>query len=177
MSISSEPPFVRRPVHDYRGRAVCRTKDVDDGGEAGREIRYARSPMPRSGLFSVGSLAGVHVLLIDDDPASREELAAILRYCGALLTVAHSEAEGLRVLDFIHPNVIVLGVARRHRGELPFVRRLRNHGSQTTATIPIIAIVWPDDVVSVAGATVVQLRRPLEAWEVCRALATAVNVE
>jgi two-component system, OmpR family, phosphate regulon response regulator OmpR len=133
--------------------------------------------MPRSGLFSVGSLAGVHVLLIDDDQASREELAAILRYCGALLTVAHSEAEALRVLDLVHPAAVVLAVARRHRGDLPFVRLLRNHPSQTTIVIPIIAVVWPDDVVTTAGATVVQLRRPLEAWEVCRALATAVHVQ
>jgi DNA-binding response OmpR family regulator len=133
--------------------------------------------MSRSGLFSVGSLAGIHVLLIDDDPASREELAAILSYCGSLLTVAESDAEGIKVLELIRPDVIVLAVARRHRGEVSFVRLLRNHPSYKTSLTPIIAIVWPDDVVSAAGAVVVQLRRPLDAWEVCRSLATAVTAE
>jgi CheY-like chemotaxis protein len=133
--------------------------------------------MPRSGLFSVGSLGGVHVLLVDDDPASRDELAAILRYCGALLTVAESESEGMRILDFVRPDVIVLAVARRHRGELPFIRLLQSHAPPRPLAIPIIVIVWPGDVVDAAGVTVVQLRRPLEAWEVCRALATVVSVD
>lgn len=151
--------------------------EVQDAKTRGREIRYAGAPMPRPGLFSVGSLAGIHVLLVDDDPASREELAAILRYCGSLLTVAESDAEAIRVLDFVRPHVIVLAVPRRHRGEVSFVRLLREHPTHDRTTIPIIAVIWPDDPVSVAGAIVVELRRPLEAWEVCRALATAVIVE
>jgi CheY-like chemotaxis protein len=133
--------------------------------------------MPRPGLFSVGSLAGIHVLLVDDDPASREELAAILRYCGSLLTVAESDAEGIRVLDVARPDVIVLAVARRHRGEVPFVRLLRDRASHQRSLIPIIAVLWPDDAISESGAIVVPLRRPLDAWEVCRTLATAVTVE
>lgn len=146
-------------------------------GKAAPEIGDAGALMPRPGLFSVGSLAGIHVLLIDDDPASREELAAILRYCGCLLTVAESDTEGVKVLELVRPEVIVLAVPRRHRGEVPFVGLLRGHPSHATSIIPIIAVVWPGDAVSVAGATVVQLRRPLEAWEVCRALASAVTVE
>lgn len=163
--------------HRYRHRDPRRTGDVSDAASAGLEMAYAGAPMPRPGLFSVGSLAGIHVLLIDDDPASREELAAILRYCGSLLTVAESDAEGIRVLDLARPDVIVLAVARRHRGEVPFIRLLQDHPSHKTGVIPIIAVVWPDDAIRVAGAIVVQLRRPLDAWEVCRALATAVTVE
>jgi CheY-like chemotaxis protein len=178
MSIYRErPPAARSTSHDHRSRFLHCGGSIDDVDTPGVEIGYAGAPMPRPGLFSVGSLAGIHVLLIDDDPASREELAAILRYCGALLTVAESDAEGIKVLDVARPDVIVLAVARRHRGEIPFVRLLRAHASHKTSIIPIIAIVWPDDAVSVEGAIVVQLRRPLDAWEVCRALATAVTVE
>ena len=133
--------------------------------------------MSRPGLFSVGSLAGIHVLLVDDDPASREELVAVLRYCGSLLTVAESDAEAMRVLELTRPDVIVLALPRRHRGEVPFVRHVRSRGSNEAALIPIVAIVWPDDVATIPGTTVVQLRRPLDAWEVCRALATAVIVD
>jgi CheY-like chemotaxis protein len=135
------------------------------------------APGPRPGLFSVGSLSGIHVLLIDDDPASREELTAILRYCGSLVTVAESDAEAIRVLSIARPDVIVVAVARRHRGEIPFVQLVRGHAAYEAGSIPIIAIVWPDDAVNVAGAIVLELRRPLDAWEVCRALSTAVTVE
>jgi CheY-like chemotaxis protein len=154
-----------------------RTRDGKDA-EGGRlELGYPGAPRPRPGLFSVGSLSGIHVLLIDDDPASREELAAILRYCGSLLTVAESDVEAIRVLELARPDVIVLAMARRYRGEIPFIGMLRSHAADGLRSIPIIAIVWPDDTVSAAGAIVLQLRRPLDAWEVCRALATAVTVE
>jgi CheY-like chemotaxis protein len=133
--------------------------------------------MSRPGLFSVGSLAGIHVLLLDDDPASREELAAILRYCGSLLTVAESDAEAIKVLDLVRPDVIVIAVPRRHRGEIPFLRLVQERSSRDVGGIPILAILWPDDAVTAAGTIVVELRRPLDAWQVCRALATVVTVE
>jgi len=61
--------------------AAENTEAVSDVERGGVEVRYAGAPMSRPGLFSVGSLAGIHVLLIDDDPVSRAELSAILRYC------------------------------------------------------------------------------------------------
>jgi CheY-like chemotaxis protein len=152
------------------------TEAVPDGHRGGVDIRDAGTPMSRPGLFSVGSLAGIHVLLIDDDPVSRGELSAILRYCESMLTVAESDAEALRVLDLVRPDVIVVAVPRRHRGEIPFVQLLRS-GTEHVSTIPIIAIVWPDAAVSATGVTVTQLSRPLDAWEVCRALATVVTIE
>jgi CheY-like chemotaxis protein len=163
-----ERSAARRPACRHRdGQRRGAGEGQDAAGPKG-DAPYAGGLRPRAGLFPVGSLAGIHVLLVDDDPASRDELAAILRYCGSLLTVAASEVEGLRVLDFVRPHVIVLAVPHRHRGEVSFARR---------SAIPIVAIMWPDDPVSVAGATVVQLHRPLDAWEVCRALATAVTAD
>ncbi len=152
------------------------TEAVSDIERAGVEIRYAGAPISRPGVFSVGSLAGIHVLLVDEDPVSRAELSAILRYCESMLTVAESDAEGVRVLELVRPDVIVVAVPRRHRGEIPFVQSLQSH-VERSHTIPIIAIVWPDAAVTVTGVTVVQLRRPLDAWEVCRALATVVTIE
>jgi CheY-like chemotaxis protein len=133
--------------------------------------------MSRLGLFSVGSLTGIHILLVDEDPASRAELTAILQYCGSLLTVADSGSEAVKVLRLTRPDIVVIGVERHHRGEIPFVRVLRTHASPRVNAIPVVAIVWPDDSPTVAGELVVELRRPLNAWEVCRALATAVTVE
>ena len=129
--------------------------------------------MSRPGFFSIGSLTGVHVLLVDDDPASREELAAILRYCGAFLTIAETEIDALGVLGVTKPDVIVLGLPRRHRGELAFVRLL--HAREAAPVTPLVVILWPNDEVDTAGTAVVQLRRPLEAWDVCRTLATLVT--
>ena len=138
---------------------------------------YTGAPMARPGLLSVGSLTGIHVLLVDEDPQSRPELVAILSYCGSLLSVAESEADAVRLLELARPDVIVLAIARHHRGEMPLVPMLRADTTRNLGTIPIIAIIWPGDVVTAGSATIVELRRPLDAWEVCRALANAVTVE
>ena len=178
MSVYREKqPCVHRPSRGLPRRDFRGIEDGEGATAPGLEMRYAGAPMPRPGLFSVGSLAGIHVLLIDEDPDSRQELAAILRYCGSLLTLAETEAESFRVLDFARPDVIVVAVPHRHRGDVPLIGLLRNHASHKAKFIPIIAILWPGDAVSAEGAIVVQLRRPLDAWEVCRALAMAVTVE
>jgi CheY-like chemotaxis protein len=146
-----------------------RAAALSTGPGGGRAV----ANMARPGRFSVESLSSIHALLIDDDPASREELVRILRYCGALVTAAESDVEGLRVLRVIRPDVVVLAVPRRHRGELAVLRRLQSLADP----IPVIAIVWPGDETCVNGLNVVTLQRPLEAWDLCRTLATAVTVE
>jgi CheY-like chemotaxis protein len=53
------------------------------------------------GYFAVDSLRGVHILVVDDDPDSRELLTAILNYCGALVTTVASAGEALDRLRLI----------------------------------------------------------------------------
>jgi PleD family two-component response regulator len=139
---------------------------------AARYSARAVAEMARPGRFSVESLSSVHALLVDDDRVSREELFRVLRYCGALVTAVDTDADARRVLGILRPDVVVIAVPRRHCGELPLVRHLK----QGTDAIPVIAILWPGDTVPDVPTDIVTLRRPIDAWDVCRTLATAVTV-
>lgn len=133
--------------------------------------------MARPGFFAVDSLASVHVLLVDEEPASREELIAILRYCGALVTVAESEVEGIRVLDNIKPDVIVIALPRRYRGEVVLVRILRARKPEDGGVVPIVVILGPGEQLDPSAGVTVQLNRPLDAWRICGALARLVSAQ
>ena len=55
------------------------------------------------------ALAGIHVLIIDDDPEARDLIRTVLRYCGALVSVATGAGEGLDTLQRVLPDVIATG--------------------------------------------------------------------
>jgi len=130
--------------------------------------------MARPGFFAIDSLASVHVLVVDDDPASREELITLLRYCGALVTVAESDAEALRVLDTVKPDLVVIAVARRHRGEITLVRIVRARKPEASGVVPIVAVLAQGETLDPRSGVTLQLTRPLDAWRVCRALASLI---
>src|SRR2546426_5028459 len=80
--------------------------------------------MARGGFYSVDSLNGLHVLVVDRDADGREIVAAILRYCGALVTEVASAAEALEVMQVVKANVLVARV-RAKGATMKVVRRVR----------------------------------------------------
>ena len=52
-------------------------------------------------------LAGVHVLLVDDDDDSRDIMRTIMEYQGALVIVATSAKAALIVMETMKPDVLV----------------------------------------------------------------------
>jgi len=91
--------------------------------------------MTRSGFFSVDSLRGVWVLVVDADPHGRQTLVEILSYCGALVTPLASPDEALSVMRQVKPDVLVVV-------SLLSIRAAK----QATKTIPIIIMSTQDPV-------------------------------
>ena len=56
-------------------------------------------------------LSGVHVLIVEDTPDSRELLRILFEYCGAEVRTAESAEEGKRLLDQERPDVMVSDIA------------------------------------------------------------------
>lgn len=68
------------------------------------------SPAPTSGI-SRDMLLGIHVLVVEDSPTTREMLRASLEYCGAFVTLATSVAEGKAIIREVRPRVIVSDIS------------------------------------------------------------------
>jgi CheY-like chemotaxis protein/two-component sensor histidine kinase len=98
----------------------------------GADLRLAR-PDPRK------PLAGVRVLVVDDQPDSRDLIALILEECGAAVTSVDSVAAALDSLDFSPPDVIVSDVGMPGRNGYDLARALRERAPRYGA-IPAIAV-------------------------------------
>src|SRR4029453_782757 len=94
--------------------------------------------MTRSGFFSVDSLRGVWVLVVDPDPHGRQTLVEILSYCGALVTPLASPAEAVNRRCPVNPDVLV--VPRAPSGDLAFIRLVRALKPEEGGVVRAIAV-------------------------------------
>jgi len=121
------------------------------------------------------ALAGVHVLIVDDDPEARDLVGTVLRYCGALVSAAASAGEGLETLQRVLPDVIVCDIAMPQQDGYWFVRALRALPAERGGALPVIAITahgathGPDRTLS-AGFQA-HLLKPIDPWDLCRLVA------
>ena len=96
--------------------------------------------MARSGYFSVDSLKGVHVLVVDDEAIARDVLRDILEYCGALVLTVTSAREALESMRLIKPDLLVTKLALPRDDGYSLLRQVRELKPEAGGEIPAIAI-------------------------------------
>lgn len=111
-------------------------------------------------------LAGVRVLVVDDDRDSRDVQASALEQAGAAVTQAASAADALRLLTSSSFDVIVSDLAMPDADGVAFMREVRAHTSERVRRTPAIALtayarVADRDTVLQAGFQL-YLRKPVE---------------
>jgi CheY-like chemotaxis protein len=122
------------------------------------------------------ALTGVHVLIIDDDVEARDLLRTVLRYCGALVSIAASAGEGLETLRRVLPDIIVCDIAMPEHDGYWFVRSLRALSPEGGGELPVIAITahgathGPDR--TLPAGFQAHIRKPVDPWELCRVVAS-----
>src|SRR5438094_10630580 len=89
---------------------------------------------------SDGPLAGLHLLIVDDNRDARVIYRAILRHCGAYVSAVASASAAARALKQIRPDVIITDLSMPGHDGLSLARWLRRREMKTVVHIPIIAI-------------------------------------
>jgi CheY-like chemotaxis protein len=84
-------------------------------------------------------LSGVHVLIVEDTPDSREVLRILLEYCGAEVRTAESAEEGKRLLSEERPDVMLSDIAMPDNG-IELIRAVKASADARDLHIPVIAI-------------------------------------
>jgi PAS domain S-box-containing protein len=101
------------------------------------------------------SLAGIRVLVVEDDGDARDLVAAILQRCGAEVTIAASASEGFAALADKRPDVLISDIEMPHEDGFTFIRRVRaldaDAGGDTPAAA-LTAYASASDRVKVLGA-------------------------
>lgn len=89
-------------------------------------------------------LRGLQVLIVEDDPATRESLRHALESHGARPRTAASAAEAIRRLGEALPDVILSDIAMPEEDGLSLIRRIRSRNPDSSgariSTIPAIAV-------------------------------------
>ncbi|MBV8860024.1 MAG: PAS domain S-box protein [Acidobacteria bacterium] len=108
------------------------------GEESVRVHPAARSTLPSFELFD--RLDGVKVLVVDDEPDTREMLKAGLGQCGASVFVAASAAEALEEIEKSAPDLIISDIGMPGEDGYELMKRVRKLPPERGGRVPAIAL-------------------------------------
>ncbi len=86
------------------------------------------------------ALAGLRVLLVEDDATSREMMATLLELSGATVTAAGSAAEALAALDASWQDVMVSDIGMPDQDGYALMRQVRARSAEQGGLIPALAL-------------------------------------
>jgi CheY-like chemotaxis protein len=122
-------------------------------------------------------LAGVHVLVVDDDPDSLEMMQAALSYAGALVTAVDSAQRAFAALERATPDVIVSDLRMPDADGLSFARQLRQ--VPALRAVPVLAVTGYDELYARsdlhAAGFIGILRKPLAFFDLVRTVAALAD--
>jgi signal transduction histidine kinase len=118
-----------------RGATFTIRVPIRDGGAPAR--------MPDTGLEAAGAgprLAGVHVLVVDDDPGAREVIANILQSFGARVSLAGSGPAALTLLFERKPHVLVADLGMPEMDGYALIEQVRALDPNLGGRVPAVAV-------------------------------------
>jgi PAS domain S-box-containing protein len=107
-----------------------------EAGSAGRVHPAAPIAEDRSLL---PNLAGIHVLVVDDELDARDLIQRVLQEQGATVSVASGGAEALRIMETMEPDALISDIGMPEMDGLQLMRRIRA-GEPKGRRIPALAL-------------------------------------
>jgi PAS domain S-box-containing protein len=106
--------------------------------EGPRAAREERTAAPEEDCPP--SLAGLRVLVVDDEPDTLDFLVAVLEGCGADVTIASSAAEAFRLLHEAKPDVLVSDIGMPGEDGYALIRKVRRLEEAEGGRTPAVAL-------------------------------------
>ncbi len=125
------------------------------------------------GASPLGPLAGLYVVVVEDDADGREILRQLLTYLGAFVMTAENAQDALNKLTQVKAHVVICDVHLGDSDALWLIREVR----KLKASTPFIAVSGHDyDEEVMRGAGFVKyLPKPIDHEALIRAISTAVD--
>jgi hypothetical protein len=124
-------------------------------------------------------VAGVRVLVVDDEPDARALVQRLLRDRGAVVAVAASAAEAMACLDGARFDVLVSDVGMPEADGYELIRRVRALGVAAGGNVPAIALTAyaraEDRVRAIAAGFQMHVTKPVEPVELLTMVASAAG--
>jgi CheY-like chemotaxis protein len=121
------------------------------------------------GFQEFPSLAGIHVLLVEDEPDARELLAAVIEYAEGLVTAVGSADAALRTLKRVRPDLLLVDIVMPGHDGYWLLEHAR---ALDQGAIPAIAVTGHtrvhDRVRAARAGFRAHLAKPVDPLELCR---------
>jgi PAS domain S-box-containing protein len=144
--------------------------------------RHERPGFADVDLFSVGlpSLAGVTVLVVDDEPDARVLVSRILQERGARTLNAQTGAEALKLLNTESVDILVSDIGMPDYDGYKFIQHIRRDQPKPLRNIPAIALTAyaraDDRQRALLAGYQMHLAKPIEPRELIAGIASLLNV-
>jgi len=120
-------------------------------------------------------LAGLRILVVDDDPDTLQILQAILSRCGAEVRAAISASEALTSLQGWHPDLLISDLGMPDEDGYSLLRKVRALDAQHGGNIPAVALTAyarvEDRVRALAAGFQMHVAKPIEPAELVAVVA------
>ena len=104
------------------------------------EISSQRQPAGEQKVSSEVDALRPRVLVVDDDPESRDALGALLAQAGLKVELADSVREAIRALDMHSPNALVSDLVMPVEDGFSLIHTIRERESGSRERLPAIAV-------------------------------------
>jgi PAS domain S-box-containing protein len=135
------------------------------GATASSALEHDREPL----LEHLPSLAGLHVLVVDDRLDGRELVTAVLTRSGATVTTAGSAADAIEKVQRLEPDVLVSDIEMPNEDGYALIERVRALANERGGAIPAIALTaharFKDRIRALAAGFQVHVTKPVEPAE------------
>jgi CheY-like chemotaxis protein/two-component sensor histidine kinase len=144
--------------------------------------RHERPSFADVDLFSVDlpSLAGITVLVVDDEPDARLLVGRIVEERGARAVMAHSGEEALRLLNTESMDILVSDIGMPDYDGYKFIQEIRACEPKRVRNIPAIALTAyaraEDRQRALLAGYQMHLAKPVEPRELIAGIASLLNV-
>jgi CheY-like chemotaxis protein/DNA-directed RNA polymerase subunit F len=146
--------IVRQLVELHGGSVSVENRDAGSG--AVFTVRFPRSAKPQVGAVTASAVAAssdldftsalppslreLRVLVVDDEPESREVVAAVLGQYGADVTLAGSADEAVVLFGRIRPHILVSDISMPDRDGYSLLREIRALSKSEGGLTPAVAL-------------------------------------
>jgi PAS domain S-box-containing protein len=150
---------------------------VAQRGETERRTHPAAAA--ETGVFSTVDLAGLQVLVVDDEPDARELVRHILAECGAQVRVAEGPREAIALINALAPDVLVSDIGMPEMDGFEMLRRVRAQlepDGRRIAAVALTAFARSEDRIrALQAGFLMHLAKPVEPSELIATVASVAG--
>jgi PAS domain S-box-containing protein len=127
-----------------------------------------------SGLSNGPSLAGLKILVVDDEADARQLVEQLLRDCHAEVHSAKSAAEALVLLEKVRPDILLSDIGMPECDGYQFIQQVRRLSAERGGKTPAVALTafarTEDRIRTMVAGYQVHLSKPVEPHELLAAV-------